>query len=150
MEYIDDIEETKEIEEIKDVGAYLKSHDIKPSYPRLRIFKYLLDNRSHPTVDEIYKELVREIPTLSKMTVYNTLDLFVKKCIVITMVIEEKETRYDVDISFHGHFKCETCGDIYDFKINDLEIDFKKGEGFQINERHLYFKGICQECLKLK
>jgi len=59
-----------------DIGNYLKNHDIKPSYQRMKIFQYLLDNHVHPTVDTIYKALCPEIPTLSKTTVYNTLNLF--------------------------------------------------------------------------
>ena len=62
-----------------DIGNYLKDHDIKPSYQRMKIFQYLLDNHVHPTVDTIYKALCPEIPTLSKTTVYNTLNLFVEK-----------------------------------------------------------------------
>ena len=40
---------------INDVGEYLKKHDIKPSYQRIKIFEYLLNNRKHPTVDVIFK-----------------------------------------------------------------------------------------------
>ena len=36
-----------------DIGNYLKKHDIKPSYQRMKIFQYLLDNHNHPTVDTI-------------------------------------------------------------------------------------------------
>ena len=54
---------------IENVGEYLKSHDIKPSYQRIKIFEYLVEHKNHPTVDMIYKALVDEIPTLSKTTV---------------------------------------------------------------------------------
>ena len=54
-----------------DIGNYLKKHNIKPSYQRMKIFQYLLDNHNHPTVDTIYRALCTEIPTLSKTTVYN-------------------------------------------------------------------------------
>ena len=62
-----------------DIGNYLKEHNIKPSYQRMKIFQYLLDNHNHPTVDTIYKALCTEIPTLSKTTVYNTLNLFIQQ-----------------------------------------------------------------------
>ncbi|MBE9492712.1 MAG: transcriptional repressor, partial [Bacteroidetes bacterium] len=58
--------------EIENVAQYLKSHGIKPSYQRVRVFEYLIKNKSHPTVDTVYKALADEIPTLSKTTVYNT------------------------------------------------------------------------------
>lgn len=135
---------------VEDIGAYLKSHNIKPSFQRMKIFEYLITHRNHPTVEMIYKTLVKEIPTLSKTTVYNTLNLFVDKRIAIVIVIEENETRYDADMEIHGHFKCEECSSVYDIDIEVEKIDIKSLDNFQINEHHLYFKGICNKCLEKK
>ena len=44
----------------------LQSHHIKPSVQRMAIMKYLMEHRTHPTVDEIYTSLAPEMPTLSK------------------------------------------------------------------------------------
>ncbi len=133
---------------VENIGEYLKTHEIKPSYQRMKIFEYLIVNRNHPTVDTIYQALIKEIPTLSKTTVYNTLNLFVEKKIVTVIVIEENETRYDADVSIHGHFKCQQCGEVYDINIRMDGIDISTLDNFQINEHHLYFKGICEKCLK--
>lgn len=135
---------------IENIGEYLKSHDIKPSYQRIKIFEYLVEHKNHPTVDMIYKSLVGEIPTLSKTTVYNTLNLFIEKKIAVIIVIEENETRYDADIDLHGHFKCETCGNVIDIAISPESINFDGLNNYQINEHHLYFKGICKNCLEKK
>lgn len=135
---------------IENVGEYLKSHDIKPSYQRIKIFEYLVAHKNHPTVDMIYKALVDEIPTLSKTTVYNTLNLFIEKQIAVVIVIEENETRYDAHMDFHGHFKCESCGNVIDIDVNPENINLDVLDQFQINEHHLYFKGICKNCLKNK
>ncbi|MDA3779619.1 MAG: transcriptional repressor, partial [Bacteroidales bacterium] len=103
-------------------------------------------NKNHPTVDMIYKELVNEIPTLSKTTVYNKLKLFHEKGIIIIVNIEDNETRFDADTSNHGHFKCIKCEKIYDFELTQGEINFPKLLDFSINEKHVYFKGICPDC----
>jgi Fe2+ or Zn2+ uptake regulation protein len=132
---------------IENVGEYLKSHDIKPSYQRIKIFDYLIKKRNHPTVDMIYRTLVPQIPTLSKTTVYNTLNLFIEKKIAIVVIIEENETRYDADTSIHGHFKCEACKKVYDIDMDLSKIDIPELEKHQINEHHFDFKGICKECL---
>ena len=63
---------------IENVGEYLKKNGIKPSIQRMRIFQYLMDNHTHPTVDDIFQNLSPEMPTLSKTTVYNTLNKFVR------------------------------------------------------------------------
>ena len=133
--------------EIMDIGEYLKEHSIKPSYQRMKVFQYLQENKNHPTVEMIYKALCTEIPTLSKTTVYNTLNLFIEKKIANILVIEENETRYDATMNVHGHFKCEKCGKIFDIDVDKRLLDTKNLENFEIKEQHLYFKGICQDCL---
>ncbi len=136
---------------IDNVGEYLKEHGIKPSYQRMRIFQYLLDYHNHPTVDIIYKALCPEIPTLSKTTVYNTLNLFVEKKIVNVIIIEENETRYDLVSATHGHFKCQKCGVVYDVELQDSHFHAEKLlEGCQVEEKHFYFKGICKDCMEKK
>lgn len=131
---------------IENVGEYLKENGIKPSYQRMKIYEFLLENRIHPTVDTIYKALNKEIPTLSKTTVYNTLNLFMEKNIINILVIEENETRYDAHLGLHGHFKCEKCGNIYDIEIGEEGLNLTALEGFEVKQRHIYFKGICKHC----
>ncbi|MGL4403035.1 MAG: Fur family transcriptional regulator [Fusobacteriaceae bacterium] len=129
-----------------DIGDFLKSKGIKPSYQRMKIYEYLVNNRTHPTVDIIYKTLAPEIPTLSKTTVYNTLNLFIENRIVNIIVIEENETRYDVDTTIHAHFKCDNCEKIYDLDLDSSLLGVVALDSFQINEQHIYFKGICKRC----
>ncbi|MBW4827865.1 MAG: transcriptional repressor [Clostridiaceae bacterium] len=127
---------------------YLKEHDIKPSTIRIKVLQYLKDNKHHPTVDDIYKELIEDIPTLSKTSIYNTLELFLGKNIVNLVSIDDKESRYDIDTSAHGHFKCKSCNKIYDFNINTSNLGEEDIKGFIINKRKIYYEGICKDCLK--
>ncbi|WP_300329869.1 Fur family transcriptional regulator [Fusobacterium sp.] len=136
------------LNEVKDIGAFLKENGIKPSYQRMQIYKFLLENRIHPTVDTIYKALCDDIPTLSKTTIYNTLNTFVEKGIISVIVIEENETRYEANMQLHGHFKCTECGQIYDIFLDTDPLDLTQLKNFKIKEKHIYFKGICEHCLK--
>lgn len=135
---------------IENVSEYLRNNGIKPSIQRIKIFQYLLDNEciAHPTVDEIFKELSVDIPTLSKTTVYNTLNLFVENHIVNEMVIEENEVRYDVINEVHGHFKCKDCGIIRNFEIDLSQVHIKEFEDINVDETHFYLKGTCSDCLQ--
>ena len=98
---------------MNDIAEILKAKNVKPSYHRMKILEYLYNNKNHPTADNIFKDLVKEIPTLSKATVYNTLDQFEKSGLARVVTIEEKQTRYDSKVGVHGHFKCENCGRCY-------------------------------------
>jgi Fur family peroxide stress response transcriptional regulator len=123
---------------------------IKPSFQRLKILEYLLNNTNHPTVDDIYKGVVKEIPTLSKTTIYSTLTLFVESNILRGLYIEEKEIRYDAILSNHGHFKCKKCEEIYDFSIDIDAFQIDELKTFKIKEKGVYFKGICPKCIETK
>ena len=132
--------------EIKNIVEYLKINKIRPSVHRVKIFEYLYTKMNHPTVESIHKELLSEIPALSKTTVYNTLKQFVEKGIVQIINIEDNETRYDADTSTHGHFKCLKCGMLYDFSFDNNNIEISGIENFDIHQTHLYIKGICEKC----
>ncbi len=130
----------------EEVIDYLKKHHIRPSNIRIKILKFLLKNRIHPTVEDIYKSLIEEIPTLSKTSVYNTLNLFLEKGIVVGIALDQKELRYDINTNFHGHFKCNKCGIIYDFPIMISFPNKDQLEGFEITNRDVFFYGSCKEC----
>ena len=131
-----------------EVGEFLKKSGIKPSVPRMKIMEFLMKTKKHPSVDTIYKELCDEIPTLSKATVYNTLKLFVDNGVANAVNIEDNELRFDGDTTLHGHFKCKACDIIYDFDLNNHQPDISAIKNFRIDETQIYYKGICNKCLK--
>jgi Fur family peroxide stress response transcriptional regulator len=133
--------------QIPNQEFYLREKEIKPSVTRMKILNFLVENTSHPTVDLIFKGLSPEIPTLSKSTVYNTLKLFLEKGVVQIVNIEDNETRYDADTSFHGHFKCLQCGSVYDFPLSLAEVQIEVLKDFKIDQSHYYLKGKCKKCI---
>ncbi len=138
---------------VNDLKEILIDNGISPSYHRLKIYEYLARNKTHPTADMIYEEVIKQIPTLSKTTIYNTLKTLTEKGLVSPITIEDNEVRYDADISFHGHFKCIRCGMLYDIELDQTSIDkrlsvSRKIQGHYITERQIYFKGICKKCYR--
>ncbi len=128
------------------IKKILDEKGVKPSLHRMKVLEYLTDNRNHPTVDMIYKDLSCDIPTLSRTTIYNTLTTFLENGIAQAITIEDNEVKYDADVSEHAHFKCTKCGDIHDLKMDTKISSIKTISGHLIQERQLYFKGICRSC----
>ena len=139
------------ITNIKILRTRLKEKGIKPTYQRLKILEYMSNNlKNHPTVEMVYEELLKDIPTLSLTTVYNTLNNFLEKGLVSGVTITGTEIRYDSNTKYHHHFLCKECGQIIDI---GLKCPYAEGEkrrvaGHRIDEVHGYFKGICENCLK--
>ena len=131
----------------KDLSAKLVNKNIRPSIRRIRVLEYLIKNPCHPTVEQIFKELQSEIPTLSKTTIYNTLNIFLEAGLVKALTIEDNETRYDIITETHGHFKCEACGVISNFNIDVESIATEELSGFKVIDKNVYFEGVCPKCL---
>lgn len=128
----------------------LKKKNIRLSNRRSKVLEYLCKNPNHPTVDQIYGDLHKAIPTLSKTTVYNILHTLLEAGLVRVINVEDNETRYDIIMRPHGHFKCVNCGAIFDFKINPDLFTAEELDGFEIVDRDVYFKGVCKKCLLYK
>jgi len=126
----------------------LQEKGIKPTNIRLKILDYLERNRVHPSAETIFKALKKKNPTLSRASVYNTLNVFNEKGLTTPLYINGSEAHFDRNANPHQHFFCKKCK-----KIIDLDIEctyFKEGDvkGHKITELHGYFAGICKDCLK--
>lgn len=132
---------------LEELRQQLKAQKIAPSHQRLKVLEYLALNQCHPTADQIFTSLQKEISTLSKTTVYNTLRVLTEAGLVRVVAIEDKEARYDILTEDHGHFKCESCGDIYNFKIDMGALVSGDLAHFRIQDKNVYFKGVCPRCL---
>ena len=133
---------------MKKLYEFLEERGISATIQRLKILKYIEENLKHPTVDMIYHEISKEIPTLSKTTIYNTMNLFVEKGIVSELCVGEGEVRYEINLQPHSHFRCTECGRVCDVKIDPKFFKIKKVNGHQIIHTSAYFTGKCRECLK--
>lgn len=128
----------------------LRHKKISPSIQRIKILEYLDKHRTHPTVDEIFTALLPVIPTLSKMTIYNTLKLFSAKGVTKSIPNSENVGHYDFKVTPHSHFKCRQCKKVSDIDVNlgvtiDSEID-----GYLIDEYNLILEGTCKICNEKK
>lgn len=135
---------------MKHIVKLFQSKGVKPTVQRLKIFEYLSKEVNHPSAEMIYENVLKEIPTISKTTVYNTLNLFLKKGLVSVVTITGTEIRYDVECKPHHHFLCKKCGKIINLDVHCPISDGKVNivQGNIIEEVHGYFKGVCKDCLK--
>jgi Fur family transcriptional regulator, peroxide stress response regulator len=125
--------------------VYLRQRGIKASFQRVSIFDYLQKTSEHPSVSQIFSELHPRIPSLSRATVYNTINLFLKKKIVIPVQVEGLEARYDLAEPHHAHFHCQVCQKIYDIPADAIGVP-ETLKDFLVQEALLHYKGVCPQC----
>lgn len=123
------------------------------SRQREAIALYLDSTKSHPTAEEIYRQVKEELPDISLATVYRNLKQLEELHLIRRLDTGEGEARFDADLSDHSHFLCEKCGRVYDLfdeLVSPEVISQKLGEGFSVGRKTVYAYGICSGCNKEK
>ena len=124
-----------------------KHHGLRPSPQRVAVLHYLSSRKTHPSAETIFTALSPKFPTLSRTTVYQTLEKLYENGLTQKINIEDDQMRFDADMSNHGHFKCTSCGKVFDFfYAKDFPFPLTEG-GFEVQEQHLYYKGRCSDCV---
>jgi Fur family peroxide stress response transcriptional regulator len=116
---------------------------------RESILKILKATRSHPTADDIYDKVRKQIPNISKGTVYRNLKILEDTGKIRELNLNGTASRYEAAISNHYHFRCEKCGRVIDLDepVNeDLNNKVSRQTGLIISNHILEFSGLCHEC----
>ena len=103
----------------------------------------------HPTAEEVYLEIKKEHPAISKSTVYRNLHQLTEAGEINQVLLSKSPERFDHRLSQHYHFRCKICDSIFDVDINFLSGINEAVEseyGFQVDEHDVIFKGTCPEC----
>ncbi len=113
------------------------------------ILRILRGTRTHPTADCIYEETKKEIPNISKGTVYRNLKVLQGNGQVSELNLNGAESRYEARREDHYHFRCELCGRVIDIDIPiDKKLDRRiaRKTGLKISCHQLEFRGLCHDC----
>ena len=127
----------------------LRRKGYKATPQRIAISRFVLRNRNHPTVQEVYNEVRQTYPTVSLATVYKTLNFLSELGLVQELPFLHGETRFDSYVEPHVNLVCRRCG-----KVNDLENRLAREvvtriantTKFTPTGQRLDVYGLCQRC----
>lgn len=112
---------------------------------RQAVYEFVNGNLSHPDVDTVWEQVKKRIPSITRESVYRLLNEFTQKGI-LHRLDNVPSARYDSQTAPHGHFICEACAQIQDFKIPaDFPMPTKAAKG-TVRHIELRFSGICGKC----
>ena len=123
--------------------------NIRYTNQRIEILNCLRDNKTHPTVEQVYEGVKHKLTRISKATVYQNLKFLAHKGLIQEVNIKGV-SRFDPNVSPHHHVICKKCGKIIDFESQELtEYSLKiarKIKDVIIEATDTHFYGICKEC----
>ena len=105
----------------------------------------------HATADEVYAEISKDHPTISKATIYRNLNVLSELGEIRRLEIPGSADRYDHIIRNHCHVKCKGCGRVFDVDmdfVGGLESGIRDTHGFDFTGYDIIFHGVCPECKK--
>jgi Fur family transcriptional regulator, iron response regulator len=120
----------------------LSARGIQPSAQRFAVAEYVLDTRDHPSADRVFEEVRARIPMISRATVYNTLNLFVRRGLLKPLVLAEGKVVFDPNVDPHHHFIDEESGAIHDVPWDALEVrNLDALRGVRVKEYQVVLRG---------
>jgi Fe2+ or Zn2+ uptake regulation protein len=120
----------------------LTEHGIQPSAQRVAVADYVLYTTDHPSADQVWAEVKRSFPMLSRATVYNTLNLFTEKGLLRELVLAEGKVVFDPKLDPHHHFLDEETGEIVDVPWSALDVRRVHNlSGFDVREYQVVMRG---------
>ncbi|MGN0994744.1 MAG: transcriptional repressor [Butyricicoccus sp.] len=105
--------------------------------------------KCHATADEIYQEIKKDHPHISRGTVYRNLQRLCETGEIRKREIPGEADRFDHLCHDHYHARCVKCGRVFDVDMEymtGLEKTIKDTHGFVFTGHDIVFQGICAEC----
>lgn len=131
-------------------SAYLVQHGLKRSEQREAILEVFLRTENHLSVEDLLQLVQKRRPDVGRTTVYRTLKLLSAAGLARELHLDG-ETRFERDWNreHHDHFICRACGDIFEFKsdeIEKLQEEIAERIGFEIDGHRHHIYGLCRRC----
>lgn len=126
-----------------------KDRGLRITHQRVEIFKSLLKQPDHPTTEEIYQQVRRNLKTISLDTVYRTIALFEEYGLIKRVPHIDNTTRFDINIANHHHLVCSNCNRIEDFNWPDFDRmapPATTAQWGQIESKQVVISGLCTRC----
>ncbi len=128
----------------------LKNIGLKVTPQRLAILQLLNGNKSHPSAENIYVEVLKEYPSISFATVYNTVTKLAGAGEIQELDIDPEKKRFDPCTEPHSHFYCKACGNVFDISCDSpfqtFPRDIKTIDEHQVDVVQINYKGLCKNC----
>ena len=133
------------------VREALEAAGCRSTAQRAAVYGYLEKVKSHPTAEEVYRAVRREMPRISLATVYKALEALVESRLATKLTNGDAAARYDCRGEDHYHLRDVATGEIRDLgvefdpnllaKIDPALVDKLAGSGFQVTGYRLEVLG---------
>jgi|SRR5699024_1879903 len=131
----------------------LKDVNIRKTPQSVIILDYLKKHPGHPTVNNIYQNIIKENPNISLATVYNNLKRLSNQKIIQEIYVKNGPSRFDKNPITHYHMVCNKCEKMVDLSypvLHEIEKFVNNLYNFEVSKHELNIYGVCENCKDYK
>ena len=138
----------------KILAEYIKTHNLRNTSERFTILEEIYSDKfGHFNVESLYNHLKTKNFSVTKTTLYNSLEIFIEAGLVVKHLFGNNISIYEkiFERTQHDHLICTKCGTISEFcdpRLLDIQNTVKDAYKFDIEYHSLYFYGVCNDCRK--
>jgi Fur family peroxide stress response transcriptional regulator len=133
-----------------EMVAALRAAGLRLTPQRAAVCQALANDTSHPTAQAVYDRLRARFVTLSRATVYNTLQTLVEAGLIDELgTAGDGAQHYDANPAPHVNLVCTSCHRVEDFwaaPLGQVARRVAKGSGYELRGARVVYYGLCPRC----
>jgi Fur family ferric uptake transcriptional regulator len=132
-----------------DVVTHLHAQGYRLTPQRQLILEAVRQAETHVTPEQVYDRVHRKHPTISRATLYRTLDFLCEVRLIHAMYWGGQMYYEITDDQPHHHLVCRMCGAMVECEHDLLQFLFEaveKQHRFTIDMDHVALFGLCSVC----
>ena len=128
---------------------FLKARGQRQTSERVAVLDALYASDEHLDADTLLALLKNDGVSVSRATVYNTLELLMECDLVVKHQFGKTQARYERSFAYwqHDHLLCIDCGEIFEFcdpRLQSIQETVAEIYGFEIAQHALNMYGHCR------
>ena len=132
-----------------DFARRCKEAGLTTTHQRTVIYRVLVESRDHPSPELVYERVSREIPEISRATVYKNIHAFIDAGMLREVSEFHQTNRLDANLERHHHLICTNCMKVVDYeddRLDSVRASQSHPDGFQVTEYRVEVRGLCPAC----
>lgn len=126
-------------------------HGLAMTHQRAVIYDSLMSFSGHPSPEEVYEQVRKQIPSISLATVYKTLHTFIESGMLRELSMHHGSLRVDTKQQPHHHLVCTGCRSVFDLDeaaLQPVKLVGKVPRGFRVERMSVEVHGLCSDCAR--
>lgn len=117
---------------------------------KMAVLRALYTSKEHHlTVEQLFKLVKRQLPTISETTVYRTLSRLVDEGLAVRMQLLPEVDHYERVREPHAHVVCDQCQQITEAPLV-RPATVNRLNNYQITHTDVTYHGVCNVCRQVK